>query len=130
MYICRCCELLEADKLERGSRFFFFFFCSGTGHGAGEECKFLFTCLRKGLRLTFVPETIATLQVGYDSQWFSGYDCKYFFWHGWATKRILGTPLAMVYALYTAVTKYRVYSENLSAISATRQMLKGIFYKK
>ena len=102
---------------------------SGTGHGAGEECKFLFTCLRKGLRLTFVPETIATLQVGSDSQWFSGYDCKYFFWHGWATKRILGTPLAMVYALYTAVTKYRVYSENLSAMSATRQMLKGIFYK-
>lgn len=102
---------------------------SGTGHGAGEECKFLFTCLRKGLRLTFIPKTIATLQEGSESQWFSGYDRKYFFWHGWAIKRILGTPLAMAYALYTAVTKYRVYNENLSAISATKQMFKGIFYK-
>lgn len=102
---------------------------SGTGHGAGEECKFLFTCLRKGLRLTFVPIAIATLQTGSDSQWFSGYDCNYFFWHGWATNRILGTPLAMIYALYTAVTKYRVYRENLSAILAIKQMFKGIFNK-
>lgn len=102
---------------------------SGTGHGAGEECKFLFTCLRKGLRLTFVPETIATLQNGSESQWFSGYDSKYFFWHGWAIKRILGTPLAMAYALYTAVTKHSVYCENLSAVSATKQMFKGIFSK-
>ena len=102
---------------------------SGTGHGAGEECKFLFTCLRKGLRLTFVPETIATLQNGSESQWFSGYDSKYFFWHGWAIKRILGTPLAMAYALYTAVTKHSVYRENLSAVSATKQMFKGIFSK-
>lgn len=102
---------------------------SGTGHGAGEECKFLFTCLRKGLRLTFVPETIATLQNGSESQWFSGYDSKYFFWHGWAIKRILGTPLAMVYALYTAVTKHSVYRENISAVSATKQMFKGIFSK-
>lgn len=102
---------------------------SGTGHGAGEECKFLFTCLHKGLRLTFVPKTIATLQTGSESQWFSGYDRKYFFWHGWAIKRILGTHLAMVYALYTAVTKYSIYSNNLTPILAIKQMFKGIFSK-
>lgn len=102
---------------------------SGTGHGAGEECKFLFTCLHKGLRLTFVPKTIATLQTGSESQWFSGYDSKYFFWHGWAIKRILGTHLAMVYALYTAVTKYSIYSKNLTPILAIKQMFKGIFSK-
>ena len=102
---------------------------SGTGHGAGEECKFLFTCLHKGLRLTFVPKTIATLQTGSESQWFSGYDSKYFYWHGWAIKRILGTPLAIVYALYTAVTKYNVYNKSLSPISAIKQMFKGIFSK-
>ena len=129
MRTASCQIAFRRTKIKEKNIFFDEEMGSGTGHGAGEECKFLFTCLRKGLRLTFVPETIATLQVGSDSQWFSGYDCKYFFWHGWATKRILGTPLAMVYALYTAVTKYRVYSENLSAMSATRQMLKGIFYK-
>lgn len=102
---------------------------SGTGHGAGEECKFLFTCLHKGLRLTFVPKTIATLQTGSESQWFFGYDCKYFYWHGWAIKRILGTPLAIVYALYTAVTKYSIYSKNLTPILAIKQMFKGIFSK-
>lgn len=102
---------------------------SGTGHGAGEECKFLFTCLHKGLRLTFVPKTIATLQTGSESQWFFGYDSKYFFWHGWAIKRILGTHLAMVYALYTAVTKYSIYSKNLTPILAIKQMFKGIFSK-
>lgn len=102
---------------------------SGTGHGAGEECKFLFTCLHKGLRLTFVPKTIATLQTGSESQWFSGYDSKYFYWHGWTIKRILGTPLAIVYALYTAVTKYNVYNKSLSPISAIKQMFKGIFSK-
>lgn len=102
---------------------------SGTGHGAGEECKFLFTCLHKGLRLTFVPKTIATLQTGSESQWFSGCDSKYFYWHGWAIKRILGTPLAIVYALYTAVTKYNVYNKSLSPISAIKQMFKGFFAK-
>lgn len=73
---------------------------SGTGHGAGEECKFLFTCLHKGLRLTFVPKTIATLRTGSESQWFSGYDSKYFLarlghkTHSWHT---FGNGLCFIY---------------------------------
>lgn len=99
---------------------------SGTGHGAGEECKFLFECLHSGLHITFIPETIATLQKDSASQWFFGYDSNYFFWHGWARKRFLGIPGAILYACYTAVAKHNEYKKDMTFWSALYNMFRGI----
>ena len=103
---------------------------SGTGHGSGEEVDFLFQCLRKGLRLTFIPEEIATLEKDSASQWFFGYDADYFFWHGWARKRFLGVPCAVLYAVYTAVAKHGAYKKDVSFGSALYHMFRGIASRK
>ena len=100
---------------------------SGTGHGSGEEIKFLYDCLHKGLVLQYVPEEIAALIEGSASQWFNGFDRKYFINRGWATARYMGRFAAMLYACYFAVMKYSIYKKDSSFFTALHCMLKGIF---
>jgi len=103
---------------------------SGTGHGAGEEEKFLYDCLRKGLRIHYVPITIATLQDRNPSQWFKGFDARYFFNRGWATRRFMGWPMATLYSFYFTFAKRKRFQGQMTAISALKLMLKGIRHKE
>lgn len=83
---------------------------SGTGHGGGEEPRFLLDCKRKGLRIIGVPRTVAALKKGAPSQWFHGYTRTYFLRLGWTSRRLLGLPLSILYAFYTVVhmrSKYK-----------------------
>lgn len=50
---------------------------AGSGNGCGEENKFLWDCLKKGLTIYYVPRTIAGLLTK-DSTWFSVYDKNFF----------------------------------------------------
>ena len=106
---------------------------AGTGHGSGEEIKFLFDCLKHGLCLQYVPIEIAKLIPGSASSWFQGFNTKYFVNRGWATARYMGKFMATCYALYFAVRKYSIYHKDHSMIKAFYDMLKGIYcnpYKK
>lgn len=100
---------------------------SGTGHGSGEEIKFLYDCLRNGLTLQYVPEEIAALTEGSESQWFTGFDSKYFINRGWATARYMGKIPATLYSLYFAVIKYPIYKKDFPMHRALSCMLKGVF---
>lgn len=100
---------------------------SGTGHGSGEEVKFLYDCLRHGLRLQYVPVEIATLVDHGESVWFKGFDDKYFYNRGWATARYMGKVFALCYCCYFAVRKYKLYCKDNSFLSALSCMVKGIF---
>jgi len=102
---------------------------SGTGHGAGEEEKFLYDCLRKGLRIHYVPITIATLQNRHSSGWFKGFTPRYFFNRGWATRRFMGWPMATLYATYYALRKKNLYQKDMSPWRAWKYMLKGVSHK-
>lgn len=102
---------------------------SGTGHGAGEETKFMFDCLRHHLTIWNVPVIIATVNRDSTSNWFKGYTSTFFLQRGWATKRYLGTPLAIIYAVYYAITKHRMYSKDLSFAKALWYSIKGVFSK-
>lgn len=102
---------------------------SGTGHGAGEENAFLYECLRKGLKIKYVPQKIATLSTASDSQWFNGFTEKYFLQRGWATERYMGKCIATLYAVYYIVCKRNMYKKDCSQWNALKHTLKGIYCK-
>ena len=102
---------------------------SGTGHGCGEETKFLFDCLKKKLTIVHVPIPIASLTVTTDSQWFQGWTPRFFVERGWATARYLGKPIATVYACYYAIVKRNKFKADISVGKALANMMKGIYKK-
>ena len=102
---------------------------SGSGHGCGEETKFLFDCLKKKLTIVHVPIPIASLTATTDSQWFQGWTPRFFVERGWATARYLGKPLATIYACYYAIKKRNKFKADISAGKALVNMLKGIYKK-
>ncbi len=101
---------------------------SGTGNGGGEETMFLRSCLDHGLWIHYVPDLIASLNESSTSQWFDGFNEKFFFDRGWATRRFLGWPMAMVYAVEYAVAKRKFL--DISIPSAIWNTFKGIFSPK
>jgi len=52
-------------------------FGSGARYKSGEENIFLFECLKKGLKIKYIPQKIGTIVVG-NSTWFTGYSKEYF----------------------------------------------------
>lgn len=103
---------------------------SGTGHGAGEETKFLFDCLRHRLNVIHLPISIGYVDKKSESQWFKGYTPTFFLQRGWATKRYLGTFWAIIYAIYYTITKHSMYSKDLSFAKALWYSIKGVFSKE
>lgn len=102
---------------------------SGSGHGCGEETKFLFDCLHEGLHIIHVPIIIATLSANSESLWFKGWTPRFFVERGWATARYLGKPLATIYSIYYVVVKRKKYRQDISTRKAMKCLLKGIYSK-
>ena len=72
---------------------------AGISKGGGEEVLFLRNCLRKKLLLRTEPVFIASLIQGSPSTWFSGYNKEYLIDRGYASKKIVGHTVAMIYNL-------------------------------
>ncbi|MCD7907283.1 MAG: glycosyltransferase family 2 protein [Clostridium sp.] len=102
---------------------------SGTGNGAGEENKFLLDCLRKGLRIYYVPQVIGEVCYG-PSNWFSGYDETFFFQRGSSTRYMLGFAPAVVYGIYYIIAKRALYRDTISLPKATKALFRGIWENK
>lgn len=102
---------------------------SGTGNGGGEECKFLFDCLKHNLKIIYVPIFIASVSQT-ESQWFNGYDKTYFLNQGWSSKKIMGRVIAMLYVVYFSLFKYKLYKRNFSYYKAIYYMTKGVFLNR
>lgn len=100
---------------------------SGTGHGCGEENAFLYECLKKGLKIQYVPQYITTLDSSSDSHWFNGFTERYFLERGWATSQYMGKTIAILYALYYAISKRYMYKKDCSFWGAIKNMFIGIF---
>lgn len=100
---------------------------SGSGNGCGEENKFMFDCLKSGLRMQYVPVHIASLIPSSESRWWKGFTEEFFVNHGWATRRYLGRFLATAYAAYYAWTKRKRFDMPVS--KAFGYILKGIYVK-
>ena len=84
---------------------------SGTGNGAGEENKFVVDCLKKGLTGKYVPELIGRIVDG-QSQWFSGYNKKYWIDRGWAYKMIHGRVRGLFFVASAIFRARKIDREN------------------
>lgn len=97
---------------------------SGTGNGAGEENKFLVDCLRKGARIRFVPSVIASVAQT-TSQWWHGYNEKYWLDRGWTARMIYGAPIGAIYLCYTIIWRIRQVEQENSWWDKTRWLIRG-----
>lgn len=99
---------------------------SGSGNGAGEENKFLVDCLRKGLKIIYVPFLIASVDRS-KSLWFEGFTEKYFRDLGWSTRRIYSDVIAYLYLILFAIRHYRHYNKQISFVASLKYMHTGFF---
>lgn len=102
------------------------FMGAGSGNGCGEENKFLWDCIRKKLKIYYVPATIGQVCHG-PSTWFFGYDKQFFYNRGAATRHMMGLFPSIFYGIYYLAAKYRLYGADISFIHAARALFWGIY---
>lgn len=102
---------------------------SGTGNGGGEENKFMLDCKRKGLKLMYYPDVIATIKPS-PSQWFKGYNEEFMENQGWASRRIMGNFIGFFYCIHYAFAHRHLYDENMTVYKAFKFLIKGYCKKK
>lgn len=98
---------------------------AGTPSGCGEENKFLWDCIKSGLKIYYVPEEIASMHEN-DSTWFFGYDEEFFENRGVVTRYIMGWPLATLYGIYYILTKRPLYQGDIGIMRAFICLYRGI----
>lgn len=102
---------------------------AGTGNGSGEENKFLLECYKRGLKIYYEPIEILALKES-ESSWFKGYDKEYFYNRGASTRYIYGFLFSVFYGIYFIITKYQLYTNNITLREALFNLIKGIYENK
>lgn len=96
---------------------------AGTKYRMGEENAFLYECLRKGLKIYYVPKKIAKLR--YEaSTWYTGFNKDFFIARG-ASFYAMTSRYSLVLIAQYAVRKYKLYRGELSFFNAVSYMLEG-----
>lgn len=98
----------------------------GTGSGiynAGEENIFLIDCLKRKMKIYYIPIKIGTL-INNDSTWFKGYNEEYFYSKGAFFYRISKIGY-IVLILQFAIRKYKIYSKEITMKTAIKSMFNG-----
>lgn len=98
-------------------------FGSGAKFYMGEENIFLSECLRKGLKIKFIPAYIADLHLG-NSTWFKGYDESYFISKG-AAFSAMSPKYSYILFHQFLLRKYKLYSKEISFLTALKAMNRG-----
>lgn len=96
---------------------------AGAEFNHGEENVFMFDCLKKGLKIAYVPTLIAKLHIG-NSSWFQGFDEEYFISSG-ASYTAMSRDLSWILILQFAVRRYKRYRNEMSFSKAIKYMNKG-----
>ncbi len=100
-------------------------FGAGSGkYSCGEENIFLFDCLRKRLRILFVPKKIGVVSHS-SSTWFNGYDDKFFFDKG-AMFYAMSKPMAIAFILQYLFRKRKLYKNTTGFCGALKSMINGL----
>ncbi|EOS8271167.1 glycosyltransferase family A protein [Bacillus cereus] len=113
----------RVNKIKQSGIEFNELFGSGANYRMGEENIFLYECLRKGLKIKYLPIKIADLYIG-DSSWFSGFNQKYFFDRG-AVFTAMSRRWSTFLILQFAIRRYRRYKSEMSLLTSIKIMLKG-----
>jgi len=86
---------------------------SGSGNGGGEENKFMFQLLGKGLQAIYIPVLLAEIKNENHSLWFDGFTDQYIINEGWCYRRIFGALYAYPLLWYHAIKHSNLYKRNL-----------------
>jgi glycosyltransferase involved in cell wall biosynthesis len=115
--------VFKRDSIIRNNIKFNESFGAGTNYQMGEENIFLTLCLKKRLKLVYVPVKIADLHIG-ESSWFKGYNSNFFVSKG-AQFTAMSELLSVPYILQYIARKYKLFKNEIDVISATRSMFEG-----
>jgi len=100
-------------------------FGAGSGqYSMGEENIFIYQCLKKGLKILYLPIEIG-LVTHEESTWFFGYNQKYFIDKG-ACYAAMSPKYAYLIAWQFGLRKYLNYKKEVNFIDAIINMQKGI----
>lgn len=98
-------------------------FGAGAKYSMGEENIFLYDCLKKGLKILYVPVHIAN-ERDEESTWFKGYNKKYFFDKG-AIYYEMSNKFCVFLILQFAVRKHKIFKDEVTRTEAIKYMLRG-----
>ena len=100
---------------------------AGTGNGAGEENKFVYDLIKKGMKVRYVPRHIGKVNVG-DSSWFHGFTDKYFQDTGWTGRRTYRMFPGFLFLVYFSIRHRN--PGNKGCVYIFRQLFKGYMDKR
>ena len=103
---------------------------AGTEFLMGEENAVLFQCLKKGLKIYYIPQVIANLHMG-NSTWFTERNEKFFIGKG-AAFAGMETPFTCFLIWQWAIRKRGLYKKEMPFFKAIKLMQKGkkLYLKK
>lgn len=111
------------ESLRRANVHFSLLFGGGARYGAGEDSLFLLECLRIGLKIYRVPESIG--RVSHDtSTWFHGYGEKYFVDKG-AFFEAYSPTWSRILCAQFALRKWKLFQQSTGIRQALRWMGEG-----
>ncbi|USL25724.1 glycosyltransferase family A protein [Priestia megaterium] len=113
----------KAKKLKKKNINFNELFGSGAYYKMGEENLFLHDCLRKGLKIKYIPIKVADLYMG-DSTWFKGFTYEYFVDRG-AVFAAMSKGYSRFLIMQFALRKYKLYKNETSLKDAIKSMFYG-----
>lgn len=98
-------------------------FGAGSKFYMGEESIFLSECIKKGLKVLFVPKSIGYLTDS-ESTWFKGFNSDYFRVKG-ACFYAMSPVFYSLLIFQFAIRKYKTYKKDMNLINAIRSMYIG-----
>ena len=102
-------------------------FGGGTTHSAGEDVLFIGDCIKKGLQVYAVPQTVAYLTDDRESTWFNGYTEKYLYDKG-VFLAVADSKMAKLMALYLAIRHREYRTRGKSVWKVYTDICRGIDY--
>lgn len=121
---------LKKSSIEKNNIKFDEKFGAGSIYPWGEENIFLFDCLRKKLKIYYVPIKIATLYDTNESTWSRENNEKHFENQGVIYYR-MSKKIYLLLILQFAVRKRKIYKKEMSFLSVITSMINGVRkYKK
>lgn len=99
-------------------------FGAGSKYYMGEENIFLFDCLKKGLKIYYVPKKIAILRKS-ESTWFKGYTKEYFNNLGAVYYR-MSKIFYLIFIIQYAIRKYKYYKNDFTIMQVMKYMYEGV----
>lgn len=115
--------VIKRDSIIKNNISFDEMFGAGSVFSMGEENIFLFDCLKKKLKIVYIPEKIANLHIT-ESSWFAGYNEKYFFDRG-ATYNAMFGNFGVLMGIAFCLKKYKRGKYDCTLLKAIKNVVRG-----